>query len=243
MSIFSQSYVTPDEILRFLRKTLRIREAHDEILCQKIIDQVAQDRKIFIEPEEVQTNINQMFLEKGLEQDSDRLLWMNTQLVYTEDLEARIYDRLIRQKLSESLFFDPAESFFFEHKADFDQAVLYQIIVPYERVIDDIIHEIRLQELSFYEAAHLYDLDERRRHQCGYEGIFYRSDPYLNIAEVAFGAAPHEVIGPIRTEKGYHLLWVEEFIPAELTPQIRQEIIARMFQDWLSAELYRCFPS
>lgn len=243
MSSFSQSYVAPDEILRFLRKTLRLKETHDEILCQKIIDQVAQDRRLSVEPEEVHTRINQLFIEIGLEQNSDILRWMNQQLISLDDLETGIHDQLIRQKLAESLFADRAKSFFYTHQHDFDQIVLYQIIVPYERVVDDIMFQIRLHELNFYEAARLYDLDERRRYQCGYEGIFYRSDLYLDMAEVAFVSPPHEVIGPIRTENGYHLLWVEKFIPAELTPQRLQEIIDRMFQEWLSGELERNFSA
>jgi parvulin-like peptidyl-prolyl isomerase len=243
MFSFSQSYVTPDEILRFLRKTLRLRETHDEIVHQKIIDQVAQARGLSVAPEEIHNHINQMFIETGLEKDSDILRWMNQQLISLGDLETGVRDRLIRQKLAESLFADRTESFFHTHQVDFDQIVLYQITVPYERVADDIIFQIKLHELSFYEAAHLYDLDERRRYQCGYEGIFYRSDLYLDMAQVAFVSPPHEVIGPIRTENAYHLLWVEEFIPAELTPQRQQEIIDRMFHEWLVEELERSFLS
>ncbi|MFM7424755.1 MAG: hypothetical protein ACKO7W_07170 [Elainella sp.] len=33
------------------------------------------------------------------------------------------------------------------------------------------------------------------------------------------------------------LLMVEEFISAELTPEIRQEIIQRLFREWLESEL------
>ncbi len=243
MSSLSKLRVTPDEILRFLQKTLRLKETYYQILCQKIIDQVAQERNLIVAPEEVQANINQMFIATDLEQASDILLWIKQQLVNIDDLEAGVYDRLIRQKLATSLFFDAAERFFYEHQAEFDQVVLYQTIVPYERVVDDVIHQIKEQELSFYEAAHLYDIDERRRHQCGYEGIFYRSDLDSDIAEASFTAPVHEIIGPLRTEKGYHLLLVEELIPAELTDQRRQEIVHRMFQEWLSQELDRRFPS
>ena len=243
MSSLSKLYVTPDEILRFLQKTLRLKETHYEILCQKIIDQVAQERKIIVSPEEVQSDINQMFAEISLEQASDILLWMKERLISVDDLEAGVYDRLLSKKLAESLFFEVAERFFYEHQADFDRVVLYQTIVPYERVIDDVINQIREQELSFYEAAHLYDIDERRRYQCGYEGIFYRSDLDSDIAEASFTAPVHEIVGPLRTEKGYHLLLVEELIHAEFTDQRRQEIIHRMFQEWLSQELDRRFPS
>jgi parvulin-like peptidyl-prolyl isomerase len=243
MSCLSKLYVTPDEILRFLRKTLRLKETHYEILCQKIIGQVAQEKNMTVSQEEVQSDINQMFAEISLEQVSDVLLWMKERLIRVDDLEAGVYDRLLRKKLADSLFFDVAERFFYENQADFDRVVLYQTIVPYERVIDDVIHQIIEQELSFYEAAHLYDIDERRRYQCGYEGIFYRSDLDSDIAEASFTASIHEIVGPIRTDKGYHLLLVEELIPAEFTDQRRQEIIHRMFQEWLSQELDRRFPS
>jgi parvulin-like peptidyl-prolyl isomerase len=242
MSSLSKLYVTPDEILRFLRKTLRLQETHYEILCQKIIDQVAKERKIIVSPEEVQSDINQMFAQMHLEQASDILRWMKDELINIDDLEAGINDRLLRQRLAGSLFSEAAEQFFYEHQTEFDQVVLYQTIVPYERVVDDIIYQIREQQLSFYEVAHLYDVDERRRRQCGYEGVFYRSDLDSEIAEAAFAASIHEIVGPLRTERGYHLLLVEELIPAELTAQKRQEIIHRMFQEWLSEELDRRFP-
>ena len=42
---------------------------------------------------------------------------------------------------------------------------------------------------------------------------------------------------PIKTELGYHLFLVEEFIPAELTPEREKEIKQKMFQQWLGSEL------
>lgn len=44
-------------------------------------------------------------------------------------------------------------------------------------------------------------------------------------------------MGPLKTVQGYHLLRVEEFISAELTPQRYQELLDKMFQEWLDAEL------
>lgn len=45
------------------------------------------------------------------------------------------------------------------------------------------------------------------------------------------------MISPIQTPLGYHILMVEAFIPAELTPQRYQEIRDRLFQEWLTSEI------
>ena len=45
------------------------------------------------------------------------------------------------------------------------------------------------------------------------------------------------VIGPIHSEQGYHLFQIEEYIPAELTAEIRQQIIDTIFKQWLDSEL------
>ncbi len=73
--------------------------------------------------------------------------------------------------------------------------------------------------------------------QCGYEGRFYRRGLNPEVAAAIFGARLGEIIGPLSSEQGYDLFLVEEFIAAELTPEIRQDIIDRLFQEWLNSEL------
>jgi parvulin-like peptidyl-prolyl isomerase len=41
----------------------------------------------------------------------------------------------------------------------------------------------------------------------------------------------------IKSEVGYELLMVEEFIAAELTSDIRQQILDQLFQEWLESKL------
>jgi parvulin-like peptidyl-prolyl isomerase len=52
-----------------------------------------------------------------------------------------------------------------------------------------------------------------------------------------FGAKPREVLGPIQSELGFELLYVDELIQPELTAAIRQEILDRLFNEWLESEL------
>ena len=108
-------------------------------------------------------------------------------------------DRLIAKKLAESLFAKEAEKFFAQNKLNFDQIALYQMILPDERLAQELFYQIEEREISFYEAAHLYEIDERRRHQCGYEGKLYRWSFKPDISAIIFSAKRKEVFGPIPT--------------------------------------------
>ncbi|MBD1931372.1 MULTISPECIES: peptidylprolyl isomerase [Cyanophyceae] len=237
MNDFSGSSVKVDEIVSFLKKDIQLKEVCQKILYQKIITQAAQERSLAVTPEEIQAEANKLRYAKRLEKAADTLAWLADQMISPEDWEAGICDRLIAKKLAESLFAKEAEKFFAQNKLNFDQILLYQIILPDERLAQELFYQIEEREISFYEAAHLYDIDERRRHQCGYEGKLYRWSFKPDISAVVFSAKRKEVFGPISTDQGYHLFIVEEFIPAQLTPQTHQEIVDGMFKEWLASEL------
>lgn len=75
------------------------------------------------------------------------------------------------------------------------------------------------------------------RQKCGDEGKVYRYGLNPEVAAAVFNAKVYEVLGPFRIGQASHLLMVDEFIPAELTPERYQEILQKIFQEWLVAEL------
>ncbi|MBD2740551.1 peptidylprolyl isomerase [Coleofasciculus sp. FACHB-1120] len=237
MNDFSGSSVEVDEIVSFLKKDIQLKEVCQKILYQKIITQAAQERSLTVTPEEIQAEANKLRYAKRLEKAADTLAWLAEQMIASEDWEEGIRDRLISKKLAESLFAKEAEKFFAQNKLNFDQIILYQMILPDERLAQELFYQIEEREISFYEAAHLYDSDERRRYQCGYEGKLYRWSFKPDLSAIIFSAKRKEVFGPISTEQGYHLFMVEEFSPAQFTPQTHQEIMDRMFKEWLASEL------
>jgi len=231
------SSVHPDEIVSFLKKSLQFKEVCQAILTQRIIDRAAQTRDLIISPEEIQAEADRARRDLRLERSSDTISWLDDQQITVEDWEAGIYDRLLTHKLVEVLFGQQVEGFFAENRLDFEQVLLYQIVVPYEQLAREVFYQIEEREVSFYEAAHIYDVDSARRARCGYEGTLYRGNLKPEIAAVVFGAAPGEVVHPVQTEQGFHLLLVEEFISAQLTSEVRDDILKTMFREWLTGEL------
>ena len=229
-------FINPEEIIDFLRKDMLIKETCHKILYQKIINETAQTRSLTVTAQAIQEEAERLRHEYHLQKASDTLSWLDSQLVTSEDWEEGIHDRLLAQKLAESLFGQAVQSFFAQNRLDFERVLVYQIIVPYAQLAQEIFYQVEEEEISFYEAAHLYDVDPNRRHRCGYEGELYRWSLPPDISALVFGADPKAVIGPVQTEHGYHLLVVEEFLPAELTAVVHQEILQKLFNEWLEAE-------
>ncbi|MEM8827914.1 MAG: peptidylprolyl isomerase [Cyanobacteria bacterium P01_G01_bin.19] len=235
---FSGISIESKEITDFLKEEMLLKEICQKIVYQKIIQRIAIERNITVVPDEIQSQADSIRFDKRLEKTTDTLVWLEEQMVTAEEWETGIKKHLLAQKLAEQLFDKEVESYFAQHRLDFDQFIFYQIIVPYQQLAQEIYYQIEEEEISFYEAAHLYDMDERRRYRCGYEGIIGRWSLPSHLAEAIGNANVKQVVGPIAaTEKQeYHLLMIEEFIPAELTADRRESIINRFFKQLLERE-------
>ncbi len=228
---------TPDEIVKFLRKTAQYKEVCHRILYQGIVEQAAQERGVIVTPEDIQQEADSFRRQHRLEKSSDTLAWLTNQHMTPDDWELGIRDRVLSQKLSEAMFAKEAEKMFAENRLNYDRVSLYQIVFSDDKLAQEIFYQVEEDEISFYEAAHLYDIDELRQARCGYEGILYRWSLQPAIAAAVFASEPGQVVGPIALEKSYHLIMMEKFLTAELTDELRKELLNQLFQQWLEAEL------
>lgn len=229
--------IQSSEIIAFLKQEMLLKGICQKILQQKIIEKSAQERGVIVTPEDIQTEADSIRYRKRLEKAADTTAWLEAQMVTADDWEAGISHHLLASKLSEHLFDQEVDKYFAQNKSDFEQFVLYQIVFPYEQLAYEILYQIEEEEINFYHAAHLYDVDERRRYNCGYQGKVYRKNFPPDIAAAIFSASLGEIVGPLKIEQRYHLFIIEEFIQAELTPQRRQEILTKLFTEWLESEL------
>jgi parvulin-like peptidyl-prolyl isomerase len=226
-----------NEVVAYLKHEVKLKAIYRQILCRQIVDRVSQERGVIVTSEEIQAEADQFRYEHKLESAAQTYEWLNDQLLTPDEWEAGIQQRLLTKKLIEHLFSRQLETYFAQNKVQYEQAVLYRIVVPYQALAQEIFYQVEEEEISFFEAAHLYDIDEQRRLACGFEGKVSRWQLKPDAAARVFGAIPREVIGPIQSEKDFELIMVEEFIPAELTPAIRQQILNQLFDEWLESEL------
>jgi parvulin-like peptidyl-prolyl isomerase len=237
MNDLSKIFIHPEEIVNFLKSELNFKQVCQKILFQRLIHDTAQEKGITVTTEEIEAEADRQRREKRLEKAADTVAWLADMLVSPHDWETGIRDGLLSKKLAEALFAQEVEKFFIQNRSQFEQVILYQIIVDDEKLAQELYYQIEEGEISFYDAAHLYDVDENRRKKCGYEGKVYHWAMQPDIAAVVFSTLPQQFIGPLKSEQGYHLFMVDELISAELTRERYQEILNNMFQHWLSSEL------
>ncbi|MEB3357722.1 MAG: peptidylprolyl isomerase [Synechococcales bacterium] len=190
-----------------------------------------------VTPDEVQAEIDQFCIQMHLYTPPRLSFWLSEQMITFADLERRTYEKLLAAKLARELFGEQVQAFFAQNQSSFDEVQLYKIVVPYQSLAQELFYQIEEEEISFYEAAHLYDVDERRRLQCGYEGKQQRRLFKPEVAELLFTATLGEVIAPIQAaEDVYELYLVDEVFTATLTPKLYEDILDKFLQEWLNNE-------
>ena len=148
-----------------------------------------------------------------------------------------VYINVISGKLAQHLFANKVEAFFVEHQLDYAGVVMYEVVLDDEDLAMELFYGIQEGEMSFYEVAHQHIQDIELRRKGGYRGIVSRKYLKPEISAAVFTANPPQVLKPIVTSKGVHLILVEEIIQPELDHRLRQEIASDLWYEWLKQQI------
>jgi parvulin-like peptidyl-prolyl isomerase len=116
-------------------------------------------------------------------------------------------------------------------------AVTYEVILDDEDLALEIFYALQEGEISFQEIARQYIQNPEIRRAGGYQGIRKRSDFRPEIASLVFAANPPQILKPVITPKGAHIIIVEEIIEPELNEQMRVQIFDDLFTNWLKDQV------
>ena len=236
MKSLASILIDSDKIVQYLKHETMLKDIEEEILHREIVQKAAEEYGVNVSPEETQAEADGFRYRNKLETVSKTYDWLNQQLITPEEWEEGIHHRLLSKKLAEHLFAKEIESYFIQNKTRYEKAILYRIVVPYQALAQELFYKIEEKEISFYEAAHYYDIDPRRRLICGFEGKLSRRELNPDISPMLFSSTPGQVTNVTQSKEGYDLWMVEEFIPLELTPEIRELILNRLFDEWKERE-------
>lgn len=76
MDDVSKIAIAPEEIVRFLKSEINYKEVCQNILFQRVINRVAQERGIAVTTEEIEAEAERQRRDKRLEKASDTLAWL-----------------------------------------------------------------------------------------------------------------------------------------------------------------------
>jgi parvulin-like peptidyl-prolyl isomerase len=229
--------VSPEDILNHVKITCQIPNLLEAITTRKIIVDTAVQEGIQIEIEELQLAADSIRINNKLIKAEDTWAWLEKHYLSLDNFEEIAQFNLLSAKLANHLFADQVEPFFYAHQLDYTGAVTYEVILDDEDLALEMFYALQEGEISFQEIARQYIENTEIRRAGGYQGIRQRSDFRPEIASVIFGANPPQILKPIITPKGAHIIMVEEIIKPHLNEQMRVKIMGELFTNWLKQQV------
>ena len=229
--------ITSEDILQQVKLSCQIPSIVEGIVTRKIIASAADQAGIKVETEELQKAADSIRLMSKLKSADDTWAWLQKHNLSLDDFEEVTYNNVISGKLAQHLFADKVEAFFVEHQLDYAGVVLYEVVLDDEDLAMELFYGIQEKEMSFYEVAHQYIQDTELRRKGGYRGMVQRKELKPEISAAVFAAKPPQVLKPIVTSKGVHLILLEELVQSKLDNKLRYQIMSDLFAGWLKQQI------
>ncbi len=225
------------EIIHQLKLSGQIPSLLKSIAIRDVVMATAKIEGIGVSEEELQLGANQIRLSSKLYQSSDTWEWLQQNRLTVDDFEEMICQTVLSNKLAQHLFADKVEAIFAERQIDYTQVALYEVILDDEDLALELYYTIKEGELSFYEMAKEHSIDQELGRKGGYRGLVNRMVLQPEVRSTVFGSAPPQLLKPILSKKGTHLIQVEEIVQPQLETILYQQILSELFLEWLDSKI------
>jgi putative peptide maturation system protein len=162
--------------------------------------------------------------------------WLQQNGLSLEDWEERLASQLAFEKLRDHVAGSQVESNFAANRTAFDRATISQILVAEEEIAAELLAQITEEGADFASLAREYSTDEATRMRGGYVGPVNRAGLGAEAEALVFGASPGQAVGPVKTDRGWVVLRVEEVVPGQLDDATREQIKDSLFWQWLQQQ-------
>lgn len=205
-----------------IREAIRLSFLHDDdnfvqnTIEFMLINQGAEKAGITNTDEQLQLAVDELRYQRGLESSETAQQWINENRLDLMSIQNGVNNMLLRNKLRNSIPDSEIEAYFAEHQLEFDKVELYSIRVDTEELAQELYAQITEEDENFHLLAMEHSQDEETRPMAGYVGKLTRSGMTGEIEAAVFKARPGDVVGPIKTEKGFNLFLVKDVHKAAL---------------------------
>lgn len=231
--------ITNEDIINQIKISRKMPEIINAIITNRIMKNAISEAGIEINTEELQKEADQFRLIHQLVGTQDTWKWLERYSLTLENFEEIIYNNYISRQLANHLFNNKIEQYFIENQLDYIGVAFYEIILDNADIALELFYEIEEGECIFFDAAQQFIEDIELRRSGGYRGILYRKDLKPEITSAVFAAKPAQLLKPIVTSIGIHLIRVEEIIQPQLDEQMRSQIMLDLFSQWCRQEIHQ----
>jgi parvulin-like peptidyl-prolyl isomerase len=225
-----------DDLVEYAKLSCKLPKLIEGAIVCKIIKSKAAQVGIEITPEELQQLADSFRIAKKLHQTKETQFWLEKHFLSLEDFENLIHTNAVSEKLVKHLFGDRVESFFEENKLNYTEVVIYEIVLEDNDLAGNLYYSLQTGKANFHSLARRYIQDPNLRRCGGYRGVISCDRLHPEIAEAILVVNPPQLLKPIVTAKGIHLIFVEEIIRPKLDERLRDRIGSDLFSSWLKQQ-------
>jgi parvulin-like peptidyl-prolyl isomerase len=215
----------------------KIPELVRGITRRKIIQQQVTTAGIAPTAAELQQAADRFRVVNKLESAEATNQWLQARYLSVDDFEDMVTQDLLSNKLAQHLFGDRVERFFHQNLLDYSAAMFYEVILEDRDLAMEIFYALQEGDLTFADVAHQYIADPELQRCGGYVGTVSRKKLRPEISAAVFAAKPPQLIKPVVTAVGIHLIQVAEIVEPKLDERIRHQILMEMFDAWLATKI------
>lgn len=227
------STATDENILAYLRRSHKIAEIATLTEKDALIVSFCEQFNITVSDEEWQSAGNAFRQEHKLLGVPETVEWLSQQRITVEDWSEGIKIRLLEKKLQEHLFGSAIDNEYIKNRNLYKRIALSQILVDDLADAFKIARLLREENASFCALAIEYSKGKQSKENGGFVGIHFISELLPELRQAAVEAQSGEVIGPISTKIGHHVLRVEKWFSPKLDETGREKVLESLFQKWL----------
>jgi parvulin-like peptidyl-prolyl isomerase len=229
--------ITTEDILEQLKISRKIPEIMEQILTRRIVRAEAENIGVKVEIPELQDAADLFRAKNRLISAKITQQWLEMNQLSLDEFETIIHLELLSDKLKQTVLVDKVEQHFYQQQLDFDRVAMYEVILDDKELATELYYSIREGEIKFADVAAKYIKDPELKRKGGYLGQIGRKDLSQGLRSIFSVTSYPQVIKPIATAKGFHLILVEEIIKATLDEATYQEIQSQLFTEFLSNKL------
>lgn len=227
---------TDESIANYLRYSCKMAEIASLAERDAIVMKTCEELGIVISDEELQVAGDAFRMQHKLLGASETLAWLAEQRISLEDWTQGIKIKLLSQKLKEHLFLDRIDAHYLSYREEYRRVAFSQILVSELPEALEIAEILRSNKASFAAMAIDRSKAQPSAQNGGFVGIRFLSTLMPEIKDAIPGVGEGEIISPVKTRLGYHVLRIEKWFAPSLNESVREEILEVLFQAWLTGE-------
>lgn len=229
---------TDADIIAYLRRSYKIAEIATLAERDALILDTCVKLNITISEQELQAAGDKFRSEYNLLGAKETMAWLSQQRISVENWSESIRVRLLEKKLKEQLFSEGLDTHYLNNRNSYKRAAISQILVSDLTTAMTIVRLLREENASFCALALEYSKGRQSKENGGFLGIRFLAELMPEMLHSVSEAKEGEVLEPIATKLGYHIIKVEKWLPVELDESLREQLLESAFQLWLQDPKY-----